>query len=95
QDFAAFLAAEKLPATPAEIAAEHAVLDRALRRELTRRAAGDAAAMRVALDGDPVFERALLVLSRARTPREVFALAAPESRTAPARGAAQEHAAHR
>src|SRR5262249_6716825 len=76
-DFAAFLDAEKVPHTAAEMGAEHAVLDRALRRELARRLAGDTAAVRVALEGDPVFEKALEVLSRARTPREVFALAGP------------------
>ncbi len=75
QDFAAFLAAEKVPFTDAEMAAERPLLDRALRRELARRLAGDTAAIRVALEGDPAFERALRVLSRARTPREVFALA--------------------
>jgi hypothetical protein len=50
-------------------------LDRALRRELARRLAGDAAAVRIALEGDPAFAKALDVLSRARTPREVFAAA--------------------
>jgi carboxyl-terminal processing protease len=75
QDFAAFLAAEKVPFTEAELATERPLLDRAVRRELARRTGGDGAAIRVALEGDPVFERALQVLSRARTPREVFAVA--------------------
>ncbi|HYM82043.1 MAG TPA: S41 family peptidase [Candidatus Limnocylindria bacterium] len=72
-EFTAFLGQERVEFTPAEVAAERRWLERALRRELARRLHGDAAAMRVALEGDPVFERALDVLSRARTPREVFA----------------------
>ena len=44
---------EKVPFTAAELAAERPVLDRALRRELARRLGGDAAAVRVALEGDP------------------------------------------
>ena len=39
----------------------------ALRRELARRLSGDAAAVRIALEGDPVLARALAVLGRART----------------------------
>ena len=74
-DFRAFLTDEKVPFSEAELAAEHAILDRALRREIARRLGGDGAAIRVALEGDPSFERALQVLSRARTPREVFAAA--------------------
>ncbi len=75
KDFAAFLTSEKVPFGDAELEAERALLDRALRRELARRLSGDAAAVRVALEGDPAFERALEALSRARTPREVFAAA--------------------
>ena len=75
KDFAAFLTTEKLPFSESEMAGERALLARALRRELARRLAGDTAAIRVALEGDPAFERALQVLSRARTPREVFAAA--------------------
>ncbi|MEK7329295.1 MAG: hypothetical protein AAB113_00690, partial [Candidatus Eisenbacteria bacterium] len=85
-DLSAFLTAEKVPFTEVEIAAERPLLDRALRRELTRRLAGDAAAVRIVLEGDPAFERALDVLSRARTPREVFAAATGS--TAPRRAAA-------
>lgn len=85
-DFAAFLTTEKVPFSDAELAAERTLLDRALRRELARRLGGDAAAMRIALQGDPVFERALQVLSRARTARDVFAAAtgAAAPRRAPA-----------
>ena len=94
KDFAAFLTGEKVPFTPAELEHERSLLDRALRRELARRLSGDSAAVRVALEGDPSFERALEVLSRARTPREVFAaatgLAAPR-RAVPGREPATAH----
>jgi len=83
RDFAAFLEAEKVAATAAELASERVMLDRAVRRELARRLGGDAAAARVALTGDPVFARARAVLSRARTPRGVFAAisAVPEAQS--------------
>jgi carboxyl-terminal processing protease len=76
QSFQSFLTSEKVEFTPGELAAEQPILDRALRRELARRISGDAAAARVALDGDPVYEQALDILARARTPREVFTIAA-------------------
>jgi carboxyl-terminal processing protease len=85
-DLSAFLTAEKVPFTETELAAERVLLDRALRRELARRLSGDAAAMRVALEGDPVFAKALEVLSRARAPRDVFAAAGGPA--APRRAAA-------
>ena len=75
KDFGEFLTVEKVPFTENALVAERPLLSRALRRELARRLGGDAAATRVALEGDPVFERALQVLSRARTAREVFAAA--------------------
>jgi len=75
KEFAGFLTAEKVPFTESALDTERALLARALRRELARRLGGDSAAIRVALEGDPAFERALQVLSRARTPREVFAVA--------------------
>jgi len=75
QDFAAFLTAEKVPFTEAEMSGERPVLERAIRRELARRLGGDAAAARVALEGDPAFARALAVLGRSRAPRDVFAAA--------------------
>jgi hypothetical protein len=57
-----------------------------LRRELARRLAGDAAAARIALQGDPVFRKAVEVLARARAPRDVFsALAVPAPEGRPAR----------
>jgi len=80
RDFAAFLESENLPFRAAELGHERAPLDRALRRELARRLAGDSAAVRVALDGDPVLGRALAILSRARTAREVFAAVPPGDR---------------
>jgi carboxyl-terminal processing protease len=76
REFEAFLVAEKIEFKPAELGAERPLLDRALRRELARRLSGDAAAARVALEGDPVYEQALDILARARTPREVFPIAA-------------------
>ena len=82
-DFVSFLASEKAPAQPQELERERGLLTRSLRRELARRAGGDEAAARVALEGDPVFERALDIVGRARSPREVFSLAAtthPRSR---------------
>jgi carboxyl-terminal processing protease len=86
QDLSAFLVAEKVPFSETELAAERPLLDRALRRELARRLAGDPAAVRIALEGDRAFEKALDVLSRSRTPREVFAAATGS--TAPRRAAA-------
>ena len=74
-DFAAFLKSEKVAFSDAEMTTERPLLDRALRRELARRLSGDGAAVRIALQGDPVFQRGLEVLRRARTPRQVFAAA--------------------
>ncbi len=92
QDFSVFLASEKVPFTEAELAAERTPLDRALRRELSRRLSGDTAAVRVALEGDPAYEKALDVLRRSRAPRDVFATAtapgAPRRTTAPIRESA-------
>ena len=91
-DFVAFLRAEHFGFTGVELAAQRPLFERALRREVARRVAGDAAAARVAFEGDPVFRRALEVLRRARLAREVFALGpsgAPSPatrRTAPAHG---------
>jgi carboxyl-terminal processing protease len=80
----------KVTVTTAEMTAEQPLLDRSLRRELARRLGGDAAAARVALDGDPVLARALAVLGAARGPRDVFAVASRPS-AAPPR-AASPHA---
>ena len=71
--FTAYLRAEKLDADAAALAAERAVIERAVRRELARRTGGDAAAMRVVLEGDPLFARAAAILDRSARPADVFA----------------------
>jgi carboxyl-terminal processing protease len=71
--FEASLRADTLGADPAALAAARPQLARALRRELARRIDGDAGAARVALEVDPVFQRALAAVRRARVPRDVFA----------------------
>ena len=73
-DFVAFLRAEHFAFADAELAAQRPLFERALRREVARRTAGDGAAARIAFEGDPVFRRALEVLRRAHSAREVFAL---------------------
>ena len=75
--FVAFLREQKQAFTEDELTRQRPLLERALRRELARRENGDAAAVRVALEGDPVYQRALEVLRRARSARDVFALAGP------------------
>jgi len=85
--FAAFLDSIGVKSTAAEREAAGVALDRALRRELARRRDGDGAAARVALEGDPVFARALEVLRAARLPRDVFAAAVVPPAPAPAAGA--------
>jgi hypothetical protein len=65
-----------VPATPAELQKERPLIERSLHRELARRLSGDSAAAKVALQGDPVFEQSMDILSRARTAREVFRIAA-------------------
>jgi carboxyl-terminal processing protease len=73
--FVAFMRSEKLSFTDAELNAQRPLLERSLRRELARRTGGDAAAVKIALEADPVYLRALDVLHRAKAPRDVFALA--------------------
>jgi carboxyl-terminal processing protease len=84
-EFQGFLHDEKVKFDAQQLARESEPIQRALRRELARRASGDAAAARVALEGDVVFARALQVLSRAKTAPDVFAGAGLE---APRPGAA-------
>ena len=72
-EYLAFLHAENVEFTADELERERAWLDRGLRRELARRSAGDAAAARVALEGDRAYRRALNELGRARTQRDLFA----------------------
>ena len=76
RDFASFLKAEKVTFGEGELTRQREPLDRALRRELARHQLGDSAAARVVLEDDPVLARALKILGRSRTPREVFALGA-------------------
>src|SRR5262249_43086262 len=78
-EFTAFLTAEKVKSDAKSLAAEREPLQRALRRELARRVSGDAAAARVALEGDVVFARALKFLPRAKTAADVFAAAGLEA----------------
>jgi carboxyl-terminal processing protease len=73
QDFLAFVRAQGVTATPAAIEAEHAGIERAVRREIARRTGGDAAAMRIVLESDPVFARAKEILGHAVRPGDVFA----------------------
>jgi carboxyl-terminal processing protease len=85
RSFEEFLADQKVEFTRDEMAAIAPLVERALRRELARRLSGDAAAARVALEGDPAFEQALDILTHARTPREVFTIAAAPGAGAGAR----------
>jgi carboxyl-terminal processing protease len=74
-EFTRYLRQEKFEAATQDLDRERGALERILRREIARRCCGDSAAARVFLDGDPVFRRALDVLTRARTPRDVYAAA--------------------
>ncbi len=78
REFVEFLKSEKLAGGDSRLAAERSGLERALRRELARRVSGAAAAARIALDGDPVFARALEILAHAQVPGDVFAAAGVE-----------------
>jgi hypothetical protein len=62
-------------------------LERALRRELARRLKGDAAAARVVLEEDEVFQHAREVLGHARNPGDVFAGVPADAGTGAARTA--------
>ena len=73
--FIAYVRGENLVADDAALAAERAPIERAVRRELARRTGGDAAAMRVVLEGDPLFARAAAILGRSARPQDVFATA--------------------
>ena len=72
-DFRAFARAENDSLDMAAFDAERPALARALRRELARRLGGNAAAARVVLEEDAVFQRAHRILSAARRPADVFA----------------------
>ncbi len=73
--FRAWLAQDKHAVDDAAFAREQAVVERLLTRELTRRAQGGTAAAAVAAETDAALQRALRILSKARVPRDVFALA--------------------
>ena len=75
-EFLTWLRGEKVEFTDAEATAQRMLLERAVRREMARRMLGDGAAARVALEGDPMWERACEVLAHARAPRDVFAASA-------------------
>jgi carboxyl-terminal processing protease len=68
---------------------ERAAVQRSLERELARRLGGDAAAARVALRGDAVYQRAAEVLRRSRKPDDVFAGLPLPAGAEPARTAAR------
>jgi carboxyl-terminal processing protease len=87
REFAGFLGEEKLVADRARLESERAPIERSLRRELARRLAGDAAAARVALEGDASYARALEILRRAKVPRDVFAAVGVEAGAARGRAA--------
>jgi carboxyl-terminal processing protease len=74
-EFLEFLKAEKLEPSAETSKLEQPRLRLALERELARRLAGDSAAVRVALRGDPVFQRGLGLLQKAAKPQDVFTLA--------------------
>jgi len=84
-DFAGWLRGEKLTFDDATLAAQRLPIERALRRELARRIGGDSAAMKVVLEGDPAFARALEVLGRAARPADVFAGGVGDQSRDPAR----------
>jgi hypothetical protein len=74
-EFVEYLRAEKVPFSDANLAAQRPQIERALRREIARRTGGNAAAARIAIDGDPSLLRARSILSHARGARDVFAAA--------------------
>ena len=86
REFLAFARAESVAVDDRAAEQQRPRIEGAVRRELARRLAGDAAAARVGLESDPVFRRALDVLARTRTARDVFASAGlPAPRSAGAR----------
>jgi carboxyl-terminal processing protease len=78
-EFTTFLHDEKVKFDAKSLAVETEPIQRALRRELARRTSGDAAAAKVALEGDVVFARALQILARVKSPSDVFASAGLEA----------------
>lgn len=84
-EFVAFLREEKVPFEPAGLAETRPALERAVRREMARRMHGNAAAARIAVEGDRTVREARAILGRARAPRDVFA--ATRSAALPGSGA--------
>ncbi len=78
--FVEFLGSEPPKLAAADVQKARPRLELALRRELARRAHGDAEAARVALESDDVFQKALDVIRHSRAPRDVFAAAVPDRR---------------
>ena len=68
----------------ADATAQRPLLERAVHREMARRMLGDGAAARIALEGDPVWERARALLGQSKRPADVFAaaVAAPAAKGA-------------
>jgi carboxyl-terminal processing protease len=89
RDFLSFMQSEADSLDVKALQAERPVLERALRRELARRLGGDAAAARVVLEEDSVFQRAHRILSVARRAEDVFAGVSGDA-DAPLRRAANE-----
>ncbi len=84
--FVAFARTQGVSGADADFDAVRAPMERVLRREITRRASGAAAAAKVGLAEDPVYLRAADVLARSRVPKDVFAVASGRSpAVAPAR----------
>ncbi|MEO5616861.1 MAG: S41 family peptidase [Candidatus Eisenbacteria bacterium] len=77
REFTGFLAGSGLKSAAPDWTAHRARLEQLLRREMSRRHLGDAGAAKVALESDPVFQRALRVLRKSRLPRDVFASGGP------------------
>jgi len=75
EGFLAYARAESVSIDGERVRSERSLLERAVRRELARRAAGDSAAARVALEGEPLFQRALQLLERSHAPHDVFEVA--------------------
>jgi carboxyl-terminal processing protease len=73
-EFLGWLREEGVEFAAAEAEAQRVPLERALRREMARRMLGDAAAARVALEGDPAWARACAALRGALVPDDVFAV---------------------
>lgn len=70
--FRSWLATQNRAVDDAAWERERVAIDRTLERELARRYSGERAAGRLAAERDPVVQRALRILQRARVPRDVF-----------------------